>query len=86
MSTKQPIRVVVVIEGGCVQSVISDIPLDVHVLDYDVEGGDGDTFAIPQANGKTAPAYRSANNWNEVDPVRVAEIVDAPLIRAEVAA
>ena len=83
MNANQPIRVVVVVEGGCVQSVLSDLPLDVHVLDYDVEGGDGETFAIPQHLGKTAPAYRSGSGWNDVCPERVTEILRAPLVPAD---
>lgn len=76
-------RAVVVMEGGCVQTVLSDTALDVHVLDYDIEGGDGETFAIPQDDqGKVAPAYRSGGCWNEVNFARVSEILRAPMIVA----
>lgn len=37
---KKPVRIVVTLEGGIVQNVLSDIPVEVIVLDYDTEDCD----------------------------------------------
>lgn len=56
----------IVVEGGLVQSIVSDAPkmalagIDgILVIDYDADSGDddGDVTEIEQADGSTAPAY-----------------------------
>lgn len=39
-------RVVVVLEGGLVQNVVADLPLDVLVVDRDVDGYEGPEVAL----------------------------------------
>lgn len=76
-----PIRIVVVIEGGLVQDVISNMPVTVTVIDYDVEGHDpvsDQTYAIPQDKGSVEPAYRSTYGAS-IDTGRVDQIENAPL-------
>jgi hypothetical protein len=51
-------KVVIVCDGGLVQEVLSDGPVEYCVIDYDVEGTDeGWLSKIPQSEGKTADAY-----------------------------
>ena len=46
--TAQPARVLVTMEGGLIQDVTSDLPVDVLVLDFDTDGADEDRiYAIP---------------------------------------
>lgn len=74
-------RGVVVIEGGVVQSVIADMPVDVTVIDYDTDGAgvDAETYSIAQANVlPPEPAYRSIFAA-EVHPSRIDHINSAPL-------
>jgi hypothetical protein len=48
------IRVLVRLEGGCVQGVVADDMCDVIVVDYDSEGADEDDLTpVPQSNGRT---------------------------------
>ena len=39
-------RIVVVLEGGLVQDVVADLPLDVLVVDRDVDGYEGPEMAL----------------------------------------
>lgn len=77
-----PVRVVVVIENGAVQSIIADMPVTVTVIDYDIDGHDpasDETYAIPQQGGRSAqPAYRFSQSAT-IDAGRVVEIEGAPL-------
>lgn len=53
-------KIVIVVEGGMVQEVISDYRVKATKIDYDTDGvdaGDVDLKDIPQANGKTASGY-----------------------------
>lgn len=62
-------RLAVVVEGGLVQSVVSDSPLAlaVAVVDYDTEGG-GEIIAVPQAEGGVAEAVVS---FCQVEPAGI---------------
>ena len=65
-------RAVVALDGGLVQSVAAGFPLDVMVVDYDVEGADaGELSAIDQGDGTTADAACSA--WTPINGVTVSE-------------
>jgi CDGSH-type Zn-finger protein len=51
-------RVVIVIDSGCIQDVISDAPVKIWTIDYDTEGADDSDLAeIPQGGGETRQAY-----------------------------
>jgi hypothetical protein len=65
-------RVVIVMDGGLVQEVIADQPLEVTVIDYDAEGSDPeDLRKVPQGNG----------DEDDLAAIREAEcLVDASLI------
>jgi hypothetical protein len=72
-------KVVVFIEGGLVQEVISDSPVNFAVVDYDIEGADDDDIAdIPQGDGTTAEAYRRYHK-TMVFPNRTNEVVNDSL-------
>lgn len=57
-------RIVVCLDGGLVQSIVSAAPLDVLVVDYDVEGADEDDLtAVDQGDGTVADA--SCSLWSD---------------------
>ena len=59
LAGRGPVRVLVALEGGCVQGAVADCEgVTVIVLDYDDEGADADRiFAIPQRGSGFSPAY-----------------------------
>ena len=70
-------KAVVYVEGGVVQGIVTDIPMEVAVVDYDVEYSDPeDQFEMPQGDGKTAPAVGSRREA-EIDPARVVAMLSA---------
>jgi|GEM_PF-5299109 hypothetical protein len=54
MTTKRVIpRAIVIVEGGIVQDVLTDIDIDVEVVDFDVQGlDDYDTKISPSGGGE----------------------------------
>ena len=51
-------RIVIRLEGGCVQAVLSDTPVELMVVDYDTDGGDpAEMDSIPQNDGSTVEAF-----------------------------
>jgi hypothetical protein len=60
---KRPIYLAVVMEGGLVQSIVSNTTihdLDVLVIDYDTHGSTPeDLVSVPQAVGSSAKAWSS---------------------------
>lgn len=68
-------RVVVTIEGGNVQSLVSDEPVAVAVIDFDTDSLDEDLTAIPQGDGKSAEA-RASIQYATPSAARVAELFD----------
>lgn len=75
-------RAVIIMEGGCIQSVLSDQPLNYTTVDYDVEGVDPVTdafYAIPQDDAEPAEALRYEHPAELVAPERIAAIRNAPL-------
>ena len=71
---KQP-KVVITLDGGIVEDILSDVPSDVIVIDYDVEGIEEDRLTqIPQIRAaSTEPAY-TVEQVADVMPKRVAEL------------
>ncbi|MBG6083064.1 hypothetical protein [Rubrivivax gelatinosus] len=70
-------RIVVCLDGGLVQSVVSAAPIEVLVVDYDVEGADADELtAIDQGDGTVAEG--SCSLWADgvhVNEKRLGEIL-----------
>jgi len=62
-SEAQPVHLAVVMEGGLVQSIVSetDLPeLNVLVIDYDTQGTNPeDRVSVPQVDGSSAMAWSS---------------------------
>jgi hypothetical protein len=78
----EPMRIVVCLDGGLVTSVVAAAPLDVLVVDYDVEGADEeDLDEIDQGDGTVADA--AVSRWTEgdggltVSETRLNEIFDS---------
>ena len=70
-------RIVIVIEGGLVQEVLSTEPVNYAVVDYDIEGTEEDNLvAMPQGEGKTEECYGYTSNSN-VTPERAVEMFTA---------
>lgn len=71
---KKP-RVVIILDGGIVQDILSDVPIDAIVIDYDVEGIEKYRLTqIPQTpDASMEPAY-TVEEVVEVMPKRVAEL------------
>lgn len=73
------VRVVVTVEGGFIQGIVSDAPVEVMTIDYDIEGAEeGSTIPIPQEGPEVDPGYTEnafASQWvAEVMPERVAQL------------
>ena len=73
-----PPQVVIVIEGGIVQEVLSTVPLDAGILDYDTEGAD-EVFDVPQSPGMLCEVAQACGHIESaaVNPSRVAELLEA---------
>ena len=72
-----PIRVVIGCDGGLVQDVSANVPVDFAMIDYDVKGADDDRLtAIPQTGGDPVQAYAYTAHA-DVMPERVAELFKA---------
>ncbi len=71
-------KIVVVMEGGLVQSVLSTEPVEVAIVDYDAEGADAeDLKSVPQGNGKVANAVGHVEEA-EITPLeRIEELFEA---------
>lgn len=69
-----PPKVVVVVEGGLVSDIISTVPLQYGVIDYDAEGADEDEiFLVPQGG---LPPSRALGHTGcaSVSPARAEEL------------
>src|SRR5690606_18702783 len=76
----KPNRVLVALDGGLVQGDCSDRPVEVMVVDYDVEGANEETLAdIPQDDGSVEPA--SVSYWGldsfSIDPAFIDGVLKA---------
>ncbi len=74
-------RIVVVLEGGLVQHVLSDVDgVDVAIVDYDTDGADPDDDKIvemPQAGSDRVVGAFARIESAEPSPERVTEMFDA---------
>lgn len=69
-------KVVAVVSGGVIQSVIGDSPVDLHVIDYDYEDeAPEDCHEIPQGDGTTETAYAYIGEIFEEDEERTKELI-----------
>ena len=78
-SMKTPPRIVITLTGGVVQGVLCDSPVEIILLDYDVEGADPSAVvSVPQCTEPTSesdhePAYLSRLT-PQPNPVRVSQL------------
>lgn len=80
MST--PNRIVIVVEGGIVQDVLTNHAADVYLIDYDTDGTTEKLKEIPQRNPKDTdpphPVLAVAGAYNsEINPARTNQLVEA---------
>jgi hypothetical protein len=77
LKAPEPIRVVVACDGGLIQDVLSTAPIDLAVIDYDVEDMDDERLIdIPQDDETAVRAYAYAARV-DVMPERVKQLFDA---------
>lgn len=69
----EPQSVLIVMDGGLLQSVMSDAPLRAIVVDYDIEGSDNAVHDIPQAGGGTERGLIYARDA-DIDPQAITEL------------
>ena len=49
--SQEPVKIVIVLDGGILQGVTTcGIPVEYVVIDYDIDGAE-DTFQVPQGDG-----------------------------------
>lgn len=63
-----PVRVFITMEGGLIQDVTADGPVEVVSADFDIDATDDERADIPQPDGTTQPAYCiqwTADEWTE---------------------
>jgi hypothetical protein len=83
-----PPRLVITLEGGLVQDILSDRPAEVAIVDYDTDGADpADDNLVPitQDDGTKLPAFARCEDA-DVRPLEVASVFadfDAPAESAE---
>lgn len=75
---KETPRIVIIMDGGLVQNVLTDISVDVYKIDYDTDGADlddEDLREIPQSGeDRKVLAYASYCD-SEVNPKEVEELI-----------
>ena len=70
-------RIVVIVEGGIIQQILTDENVDITIIDYDTDGADDmDLVPINQGNGKTIDAYVYQGDLVDRDPGAIDEILD----------
>jgi hypothetical protein len=67
-------QVIVIMDGGLIQEIISDVPLDVTLLDYDTEGKEPEELVTLPRPGYHDQAYPSNLPVN-CDPAQVEQIL-----------
>lgn len=77
----QPLRVAVVLEGGLVTSVVSDIPVEATTIDYDVEGIslNDPSYCIPQDGTREWAEALRYTQAADVNPAFIDRARGAPL-------
>ena len=68
--------IIIDVSGGVVQSAVATAPVNAILIDYEDDGREENVYPIPQSDGSTSNAWVGGANC-EVDPARVAEIVQA---------
>lgn len=65
----EPVRIVVTLEGGLVQSVCTlGVPVEVVIIDYDTDGSDADCISeIDQGDNKVADAHVYSMDAGQLD-------------------
>jgi hypothetical protein len=61
-------KIVIVLEGGLVQNVVSEEPIDVIVVDYDVDTDDDDAMNF-FGNKAVIRSFHSEENPSEIERV-----------------
>jgi len=70
-------RIVINVEGGLVQAVLSDVPCELVKIDYDTEGADlEDLKQLDQGDGSEIPAWVDIGS-TDCDAVEVARVFAA---------
>lgn len=67
-------HIIIHVGGGCLRGVLSNVPVDYTLLDYDVQ--DGDTVKVPDEHGDTEEAYAST------DTADVSQDLHAAILKA----
>lgn len=77
---QEPVKIVLIIEGGILQEVITcGVPVEYALIDYDTEGNDlEDIFQVPQGDGKTAEAVGHKGIATVVDPDFCLKLFNSP--------
>ncbi|MGA1853014.1 hypothetical protein VH570_19460 [Sphingobium sp. HT1-2] len=80
----EPVKIVIVLEGGVVQSVMTaGIPVSCAIIDYDTDGN-SDVFDVPQGNGDEVEGFAEAAGHLEdadaSDPARALMLYDAVVV------
>lgn len=47
--------IIITVEGGVIQDISADVPIEATVIDFDIDGAD-DTIDVPQSGGGTESA------------------------------
>lgn len=69
-------KVLITVEGGVIQSVVSDQPVDVVMVDYDVDSEDGETLiALPQGD-ESIQSARCTISAADLQPSVVREVAE----------
>ena len=71
----EPIKIVIVMEGGLIQGVhqLGTIPIEALVIDYDTEGADrADLEMVPQGPTGETEAYVRIEGGEPLDPAILA--------------
>ncbi len=71
-------KIIAIVNGGVITSVVGDAPIDIHVIDYDYEGEDpDDCYEIPQDGDKTETAVAYIGEIFTEDADRTYEIIES---------
>ena len=76
---QESVKIVLVIEDGVLQDVIScGVPVEYALIDYDAEGNEPeDIFPVPQHDGSVTDAVGHYGT-SIVDPIRGLELFNCP--------
>lgn len=70
-------RIVICVEGGLIQDILADSPVEAYVIDYDTDGSSSkELTVIPQGDGDESEAH-ARGEAVELDKERVDELIAA---------